>query len=288
VKSRRRVNSTVRQFSLEAMKHCLPILLIIFFATSVLAQVNDFPIGISGVPQAKLKGPVKTVLTVEQRADYVFKTIVDSYDRQGRLVESVDSNAHIEVHSGTLVRLGGKIFYFYDLQGRPANAKHYFPDGKFVQLEVFAYDKSGRLTETTYYDSNNNETAKRTYTYSADKREVIATWELHYDGQVRRPSKNLLSYDEENRWTKRTEYDPAGVESAFVTFEYDKRGNFVREVHCCKYNYSHRYEYEFDDHGNWIEQRNIYSQPAAADDPDWMRTYRVITYYSDTENKPVK
>lgn len=263
-------------------------LLVTFLAITVHAQVNDFPIGISGVPQIKLKGPVRTVLTVEQRDDYVFETFAESYDQQGRLVEIVTSNAHIEIHSGTLVRLGGKIFYFYDSQARLTKTKHYSPEGKYSQSEVFTYDTGGRLTGTTIYDSNGKEAGKRTYTYFPDKHEVLATWNFYYDGRIPRPSQNLLSYDENNRWTKRTEYDPDGKESGYITFDYDNAGNFIREVHCCKYNYSHRYEYEFDDHGNWIEKRNIYSQPDAKDDPNWMRTYRVITYYTDIESKSVK
>ena len=266
----------------------LSFLLIAFFSLTAWSQNTQFPIGISGFPRAKLKGPVKTVLTVQQRDDYVFETMVEPYDRQGRLVGAVSSNAHIEVHSRTLVRLGGKKFYSYDSQGRLAKTKHFSPEGRYGQSEVFTYDNQNRLIGTTIYDANGKETGKRTYTYFPDKREVLATWNFYYDGRIPRPSKDLLSYDEKNRWTKRTEYDPDGNESGYITFEYDNADNFVREIHCCKYNYSHRYEYQFDDRGNWIEKRDIYSQPAAEDDPDWMRTYRVITYYSEIDDKPVK
>ena len=54
------------------------------------------------------------------------------------------------------------------------------------------------------------------------------------------------------------------------------------------YNYIHRYEYKYDQRGNWIERQDIYLQPDDSgreiSDPVWMYTYRVITYYDEKGN----
>lgn len=252
----------------------------------------DFPTGFSGRPQSKLKGRVRTVLTIEQRDEKVFSTVVEVYDAQGRLTETLSSNAGIEVHSGTMVRLGAKSTYAYDAAGRLLRQNNFSPEGRYTGFETYTYDAQGRLTGSTMYNRDGKETGQQTYTYSAKRREVVATWNFYYDGRVGKPSKNLLFYDEAGRWTKRMNYDPSGREDGYVTFEYDARGNFVKDVHCCKYNYSHSYEYEFDREGNWIERRDTQSQPGANggtdSTPGWMHTYRIITYYSDHQTPAQK
>ena len=272
-------------------KFAFIVLLLAVFSIRASAQLSDFPIGSEGVPQARHKGPVRTVLTIQQRGEYVFSTLVESYDLHGRLTERLGSNANIEIHSGTLVRLGGKTIYTYDPQGRLKKTRDFTPEGQYTGYETYIYDLKNRLIETRLYDAGNKETGKRTYTYFSEKREVVATWNFYYEGRIPPPNKNILSYDEKQRWTKRTEFDGDGTVGDVVSFEYDANGNFIKETTCCKYNFSHRYSYEFDNHGNWIERRNSYSQPEGKgeqDNPDWMRTYRVITYYSEDQTKPLK
>ena len=145
------------------------------FPAAAAAQAPDFPIGIDGVPLGKLKGKVHTVLTIEQRGDRVFSTVVEVYDSGGRLVETLSSNANIEIHSQTLVRLGGKSTYVYDAAGRLARRNDFTPEGRYTGYEAYAYDAKGRLTGTLIYDADGKETGKRTYTYFPDRREVLAT-----------------------------------------------------------------------------------------------------------------
>src|SRR5260370_3852966 len=158
------------------------------------AQVSDFPIGISGIPRDKLKGPVHTVLTIEQRDEWVYRTTVHTYDSSGKLLETLSSNANIEVHSRTLVRLGGKTIYIYDAQARLAKTKDFSPEGRYTGYETYVYDSQNRLIETRLYDPSDKETGKRTYTYFPERREVLATWNFYYDGRIPRPNKNLLTY----------------------------------------------------------------------------------------------
>ena len=87
------------------------------------------------------------------------------------------------------------------------------------------------------------------------------------------------------------EYDATGALSKdTISFEYDERGNVLKEAHCCTYRYAYRYSYKFDKHGNWIEQQTAsgpYDDLRKAEaDKDWMYTYRIITYYSDDQAKP--
>jgi hypothetical protein len=256
------------------------------------AQISDFPIGISGIPRDKLKGPVHTVLTIEQREEWVYSTTVDTYDSSGRLLETLSSNANIEVHSRTLVRLGGKTIYIHDTQGKLAKRKNFSPEGRYTGYETYIYDSQNRLIETRLYNPSDKETGKRTYTYFPERHEVLATWNFYYDGRIPRPNKNLLTYDEKNQWIKRAEFDVNGNPGALITFAYDADGHFISETTCCDYKFAHRYTYEYDSFGNWIERRNTYVQPNPDGteklDPEWMRTYRVITYFSDRETTPSK
>jgi len=271
------------------MSRLLVLLLVVGISSvSALAQFTDFPTGIDGVPQAKLKGPVHIVLTIEQRGEHVFSTVVEVYDPKGRLIESMSSNAGIEIHSGTMVRLGGKTIYAYDSQGRLDKELSFTPEGEYTGYEVYLYDSQNRLTGTTIYDAAGKETGKRTYTSFPDKREVVATWNFYYDGRIPPPMKNLLSYNEKGQWTKRTEFGRNDKPDGVVTFDYDGNGNFIKASNCCKYTYSHSYTYKFDNQGNWIEQQNTYSQPNKEPDREWMRKYRVITYYSDSKSNPQK
>ena len=147
------------------MSRLLVLLLVVGISSvSALAQFTDFPTGIDGVPQAKLKGPVHIVLTIEQRGEHVFSTVVEVYDPKGRLIESMSSNAGIEIHSGTMVRLGGKTIYAYDSQGRLDKELSFTPEGEYTGYEVYLYDSQNRLTGTTIYDAAGKETGKRTYT----------------------------------------------------------------------------------------------------------------------------
>jgi len=266
--------------------------LILAFSIQATAQWMDFPTGFSGKPQTKLKGAVHTVLTIEQRGEYVFSTVAEVYDLKGRLIETMNSNANIETHSGSLFRLGGKTVYSYDTSGKLTKEKNFTPEGEYTGYETYIYDVKNRLIENVLYNREGKETGKRTYTYFPEKREVIATWDFYRDGKptMPPPNKNLLSYNEKEQWTKRTEFDSKDKADRFITFEYDAQGNFMSEAVCCEYNYSHRYSYKFDKQGNWIERQDTSVQLNKDGkeelNPEWMRKYRVITYYSDYETKP--
>lgn len=271
----------------------VPFLVFLILGISIqnFAQLTDFPTGMNGVPRAKLKGKVHTVLTIEQRGEHVFSTTVETYDLNQRLVERLNSNSNIEHHSRSLVRLGGKTVYIYDAGGKLVKEKRYSPESEFTGYETYVYDAQHRLTEEQYFDSENKETGKKTYAYFPEKREVLVTWSFYFDGRRNLPPmKNLLTYDEKDRWTKRVEIGLSKSAADHVAFEYDKAGNFVKYINCCKYNFSYGYTYKFDKQGNWIESVKTYTQlnrnSGEEETQIDMNYYRIISYYSDYEAKP--
>jgi hypothetical protein len=254
------------------------LLLFTAFSINASAQFTDFPAGYSAIPKTKLKGVVHTVLTIEQRGEHVFQTYVEVYDKRGRLIERLESNANIEVHSNELFRLGGKSTYSYDSSGKLVKEKYFEPDGKYTGYLTYIYNSKNFLVENIRFDAKGKETSwKTTYTYFPEKRQVEVKWST---------TKILLSYNEKNQWTKRTEYDSSGKPDSYISFEYDAQGNFIKNS---KGSYWWNYSYKYDKQDNWIEQRADYVQLDKAGKEelsgDWMRTYRIITYYSDNEIK---
>jgi hypothetical protein len=268
-------------------KYVFLFLLIFVFSFQISAQTIEYPWRPSSTPSAKLKGAVRTVLTIEQRDERVFSTTVEFYDLNGRLIEMLSSNANIEVHSGRLFRLGGKSIFSYDASGKLIKVRHFEPEGEYTGYTSYIYDSKNRLIEEVGYDTKNKIRNKTTYDYFPEKHMVEATWQVFYDDSKSTPVKNSVSYNDKNQFTKRTELSSKGNDT--VGFEYDAKGNFIKEVYCCKYNYSHSYSYKFDMQGNWIERERTYSQLGNNGKEEIsvdMNSYRVITYYSDYDTKP--
>jgi YD repeat-containing protein len=263
--------------------------LIIALTVQATAQLIYFPTGVIEKPKTKLKGAVHTVLTIEQRGEYVFSTVVEVYDLKGRLTETMNSNANIEIHSGNLVRLGDKTIYAFDASGKLVKANEFTPEGQFTGYETFTFDAKNRLTENILFNRDNKERGRRVYAYFPERREIVATVSYDYGGRIT-PFKVLFSYDEKEQLTKRVHYESDGSESNVTTFEYDANGNITKETPRGTFNSPHLYSYKLDKQGNWIERQDTQVQLNKSGkeelDPDWMRTYRVITYYSDNETKP--
>ncbi len=280
--------STVSVASKVMSKFVFLLLLIFAYSTQVFTQVIEYPWRPNSIPSAKFKGAVHTILTIEQRDEDVFSTEVEVYDLNGRLIETMSSNANIEVHSGKLFRLGTKSIYSYDTNGKLIKIKNFAPEGDYMSYVSYNYDSKNRLIEAIGHDTKDKIIHKTTYNHLPEKRAIEATWQVYYEDRKSTPVKKMIFYDEKDRFIKRDELEADRIDT--VSFEYDAKGNFVKEIHCCKYNYSHRYSYKFDKQGNWIERENTYVQfdknGKEEVTPGWMNTYRVITYYSDYETKP--
>lgn len=239
----------------------------------------DFPAGYSNKPSSRLKGPIHTVLTTEQRDEHVFSTTVEVYDEKGRITESLVTNANIEVHSQQLVRLGGKATFIYDSSGKLVRENNLDPEGKLYQYELYRYDDQSRLVEKTIFNAAGVGRGWHRYAYSPEKREVEVSWVFIYGDEtnMKEPMRSILKYDKQFRWISRTFLGDT------ITFEYDQDGNFVREHHqSSSGGYGHTYAYKFDKYGNWIERLNTYFEVRNnKSSPNWMNEYRVITYYPE-------
>lgn len=258
--------------------------LALMVASAANAQLRDFPVAWNGweaKSEAKLAGPVQTVLTTEQRGEKVFGTWADTYDPSGRKVTQLYQNAGIEIHSGSMVRLGTKSVYSYGAHGKLDRVADYSLDGLLGRRYTFGYDSGGRLVESAAFEGET--ISRRTlYVHSPERREIEIKNTFYHDGRAVPAERTVLTYNEKNQWVKRTTYEKDGSVKDIITYEYDAKGNLAKEIHCCKYNYTHRYEYKYDRRGNWIERQDIYSYTDAGGkeivDPNWMHTYRAITY----------
>jgi len=234
-------------------------------ALSAYAQsFLDFPAGVDNIPAEALKGPVHTVLTTEQRDNYIFTLDVVVYDKKGRVTESLSGD---EFHRG-------KATYVYNGSGRLSRVNNFEPEGEFSAYSDYKYDDKGRLIEIKEFDAKGNSTGWDRYSYSTNKKEVEVTWQYPSGGM-----RSVLAYDEKARWISRTTF--LGVDD-LVKFEYDKDGTFVKEVHN---GYGHTFTYKYDSHGNWIERVRAYYvlDNHGLDRSEDMHYYRIITYYSDAK-----
>jgi len=264
-------------------------LLIFIFSIRVFSQLAEYPWRPNSIPSEKLKVAVHTILTTEQRDEYVFSTKVEVFELNGRLVETLSSNANIETHSGKLFRLGGKSILIYDENRKVIEIKYFNPDGEYTHYDSYIYDAKNRLVEEIGYDTKDKILNKSTYNYLSDTDTIETTWQVFYEKTKSTPVKTLLSYNKTGRVLKRLELNSKGNDT--VSFEYDSKGDFVKEIHCCKYNFSYGYKYKFDKQGNWIEREQTYSQldkNGREETRVFMNAYRVITYYSDKESKSLK
>jgi hypothetical protein len=253
-------------------------LLLVLIGAAVSAQGQtpfiDFPAGSSGTPKPALKGRVHVVLTTEQRDEYVFSTTTEVYDEKGRIIELLSTNANIETHSQTLIRLGSKRTYIYASSGELSRVNKFHPDGTMWGYDVYKYDDKRRLIEIAIFDKDGKSGGWHRYSYDPEKKEVEATWLFVYSDSetAGNPMRSLLKYDDEGRWVARTFLGDT------TTFEYDKDGNFIKQS---KNTYGHSYRYEFDKYGNWIARSTTYFQNGRPDAPGWMNEYRIITYYPE-------
>lgn len=251
-------------------------------------QMQDFPVPFAGKSATKLIGPVHTVLTIQQRGDKVFGTTVEVYDLNGKQIERLSNHAGIEIHSGSMFRMGGKSTFAYDPKGNLIKENHFTAEGQPASYENYLYDSENRVIEKILFSLNGKEFERKSYKYFPQKFELEMTRKVDYDKGAKPPGKYLIGFNQKGQATRWIDYDSNGALSKdYISFEYDSNGNVAKEEHCCKYNYSYSYSYKLDKHGNWIEQQTTYAQPDDTNrtNPDWMYTYRIITYYTDSQTK---
>lgn len=273
------------------MSNVLTILLAFTFLFPVHGQQPSVSIGaekLDSRKEAGLRGLVRSVLTVEKRdvGGYVqtFRTATDAYDKNGAAIESLSHNADIEIHSQKIVALDHSSVYIYDSKGKLEKIVHHDPDGSDRGRIEYRYDSEGRLIERKTYVGAKELFHKGSITYPAKLKSLEKT-ESYHEGRVIPGYQLLSTFSKQGQLIERLTLKHDGSPDHKIIYTYDDRGNLKKEAHYNEKNvhsWAHSYSYKFDNRGNWIERKDMYSQPdreAKPDDTAWMMTYRVITYY---------
>jgi len=241
-------------------------------------------------PQEVVVGPVRTVLSVEKREESPFGTVVETYDAQGRRIETLSHSSNREIHSGQIVRLDSKIIYLYDSKARLVKHISYSVEqpGEGRDSLTFVYDESGRLKEETTLYGDGTPFLKSVFSYEPEKRTVIAMTTCYVEGRVIPPFKAVLIYDDKGQWIKKSMFRADGSPDGIAEFSYDKRGYLIKETRYDddgKYSFAHMFTYKYDANGNWFERLDTYTQidkdTGKPTSEPWMMMYRVITYFNE-------
>ena len=241
-------------------------------------------------PGEAVVGSVRTILSVEKREEMPFGTVVETYDAQGRLIESLSHSSNREVHSGQMVRLDSKIIYIYDSKGRLLKQVSYSLEkpGFGRDSVTFVYDDNGRLKEQTTLNGDGTPFLKAVFSYEPEKRTVTAMTTSYVEGRVIPPFKAVLIYNEKGQWVKKSMFRSDGSPDGIAEFSYDERGNLAKETRYDddgKYIYAHMFTYKYDSKGNWYERLDTYTQidknSGKPTSEPWMMMYRVITYFEE-------
>lgn len=275
----------------RVMRKILAVLLTVSFVFPVFGQQPSVLIGAEKLDSRKdagLVGAVRSVLSVEKR-DYggyvkTFSTISYSYDRDGAAIESLSHNADIEIHSQQIVALDHSSIYVYNQKGQLEKIAHYDPDGSDRGRIEYRYDSEGRLIERKTYVGAKELFHKGIITYPA-KLQSLEKTDSYHEGRVVPGYQLLSTFNEKGELIERLTLKHDGSPDHKIIYSYDDKGNLTKEAHYNEknvYSWAHLYSYKFDNRGNWVERKDMYTQPdreAKSDDRAWMMTYRVITYY---------
>ena len=241
-------------------------------------------------PQEFVVGAVRTTLSVQKREEESFGTVVETYDAQGRLVESLRHSSNREVHGGEIVRLDSKTIYVYDTKRRRLRELSYPLEkpGRGRDSVTFVYDDSGRLKEQTMLNGDGTPFLKSAFSYEPEKRTVVAMTTSYVEGRVIPPFKVLLVYNEKGQWIKKSMFRADGAPDGIAEFSYDERGNLAKETRYAddgKYSYADMFTYKYDSRGNWYERQEtsnwIDKDSGKPTSEPRMMTYRVVTYIDE-------
>ena len=268
------------------MERILTLILFLAFSPALsLAQDIPSPARLSCLycrPKDRVVGPVRTVLAVEKRDVSPFDTTAETYDPEGRRVESLTHSSDREIHSGQIVRLDTKVKYIYDREGKLIKEVGFSLEDPNRQYDMvrYVYDSNGRLSEETIL-SGEKPFLRTFFTYEPEKRTVTALTTTYVEGRVVGPEKAVLVYNNKGQWIKRSIFRSDGSLNAIAEFSYDERGSFAKETRYGdngKYSYASIFTHKYDTRGNWFERHEMNFESEAKKTPDWMVVYRVITY----------
>jgi hypothetical protein len=231
--------------------------------------------------------------------DELVSQVIFRYGDGGRLIERVTYGRH-----GALAQ---RVTYERTDAGDVAEQLTYDAQGSISARQVFEYDSDRNVVrEETYRGANLDRVIVMTYdadgtprtrdTYRADgdllRSRHYSDGGLFYDettfddaGDVHRRSRATL--DERGNFREMIEYGVDGEVNERSTFTYDERHLLVEEtletvIMNSPSTVVTRYEYEFDEHGNWTRRLKIEEQSGLIETSTVLETlYRTIDYHSD-------
>jgi len=266
------------------------LLVFLFFCISASSQTYEFPdklIGFGRIPEIEKPKGIRSIIFTEQRDEHVFKSGVETFDKNNRKKEVLSQFASIEIHSGKLMRLGEREIYFYDSSGKLDKTVTYSPEGIKGFTENFKYDGKNMLVEQILYTAKGEIYREIRYIRNPNKREIEVVGAIHHEKTAFPMDKFILTFNDKGQCIKRTEYAKDGSIDTTTTYEYNEKGYILKITNCCKYNYGHQFEYTYDQNGYWIERQDTQFQTDKDGkieySPGWMSLYRIISYYEDDE-----
>ncbi len=239
------------------MKKIFLIILPLFFVVVGYAQqntsdcqkmdfLNDEEIDIHA---SSFVGEIKEIKILEKNLESdepqeIIRTI--KFDDKGRIKETFLTNARIKMY--------GRTVYSYDAQNRIIKKTSYNPDGSAVTENVFGYNVNGGLE----LKAVQNAVTKKVIMKTEYKYESPELYSQYYDGKFARRIK--LTKDEKCRIVESNLYkEDKSVENKLTT-SYDDKNNVVESIVFAPNGRTiekRKYEYEYDNNGNWIK-KNIY------------------------------
>lgn len=174
------------------------------------------------------------------------RTTTIKFDDTGIITETFLTNDRIKVF--------GRTVYSYDDQNRIIKKTLYNPDGSAVSEYVFGYNSSGNLE----YRATQNAVTKKVKSKTEYKYESAKSYSQYSDGKFVRRIR--LTKDKKCRIIETNMYKEEDKLENRSTTSFDDKDNITEQI---VYSPSGsviektKYEYEYDDKGNWIKQ-NIY------------------------------
>lgn len=177
--------------------------------------------------------------------------------------------------------------YKYNKSNKPIESKVYNLDGSLIDIYTYEYNENGDLIQENRTYSTQGAKYSRNYRLEYDKLKritnkielsalpynpsqeiyeydntgnLISRKVLKSDGTI--TSINLYKYDDKkNILEEQTSYENSISLFSKVSNNYDNENNLIEEKHFNNdggLSYISKYEFEFDNFGNWIKRKDIY------------------------------
>lgn len=254
-------------------------LFVMVSALAVFTQRNEILFDYefeNGAPSGRIKGPVKSVVTVRYLNGEVLWISIDSFSTAGQRTETIRWERQTDVHRNNTKFVEILRRYSYDVKTNKLGEITTVGGGQHITVRMI-YDPENRLTEQLYLSNDGRPFRKRLFKYSNNNMEVMVETRLIFDGTESRFTTDVLQFDEHESLKKRISFNKDGSELKTIEYLFEQ-GKLVWESACCNYKYRTDYRYEFDEVGNWVERVDKYSQKDLSKDAG--ETQRIITYYS--------